>query len=139
MFAAVRVRPAGNANREGTLCPEEWLLVEWPRGEPQPRDYWISTLPAHMPLGELVNQVKRCWIVERDSQELKQEVGLAHYEGRGWRGIHHHATLCVAAYGFLVAERNSYCPWGRVGKLELPPPQIVAASAPRRKYTAAAA
>jgi SRSO17 transposase len=84
-----------------------------------------------MPLGELVNQVKRCWIVERDSQELKQEVGLAHYEGRGWRGIHHHATLCVAAYGFLVAERNSYCPWGRVGKLELPPPQIVAASDPR--------
>ena len=50
------------------------------------------------------------WRIERDYQELKQEVGLGDYEGRGWRGFHHHATLCIAAYGFLIAERAAIPP-----------------------------
>jgi hypothetical protein len=49
---------------------------------------------------------------QRDYQELKQELGLGHFEGRGWRGFHHHATLCVAAYGFLVSERETIPPCG---------------------------
>src|SRR2546430_14715916 len=50
------------------------------------------------------------WRIERDYQELKQEVGLGHFEGRGWRGFHHHATMCIAAYGFLVSERETIPP-----------------------------
>ena len=60
----------------------------------------------------LVDLAKLRWRIERDYQELKQELGLGHYEGRGWRGFHHHASLCIAAYGFLVAEREDF-PLGR--------------------------
>ena len=66
---------------------------------------------------------KHRWIIERDYEELKQELGLGHYEGRGWRGFHHHATLCIAAYGFLVAERTRFFPSARVGNVGLPVPQ----------------
>jgi hypothetical protein len=62
-------------------------------------------LPATTPLVKLVRTAKMRWRIERDYQELKQEFGLSHYEGRGWRGFHHHATLCIAAYGFLLADR----------------------------------
>ncbi len=86
---------------------EEWLLVEWPRGEVEPSKYWLSTLPADTRLQDLVKLAKQRSI-ERDYQELKQELGLGHYEGRGWRGFHHHAILCIAAYGFLIAERNLF-------------------------------
>ena len=84
---------------------EEWLLIEWPRDEAEPTKYWLSTLPADTPLIELVRVAKMRWRIERDYQELKQEFGLSHYEGRNWRGFHHHATLCIAAYGFLLADR----------------------------------
>src|SRR5687768_2685556 len=60
-----------------------------------------------MPLARLVGLAKLRWRIERDYQELKQELGLGHYEGRGWRGFHHHASLTIAAYGFLVAEQLS--------------------------------
>jgi SRSO17 transposase len=63
-------------------------------------------LPADTKLGDLVRLAKQRWIIQRDYQELKQELGLGHFEGRGWRGFHHYATLCIAAYGFLVAERS---------------------------------
>ena len=58
----------------------------------------------------LVDLAKLRWRIERDYQELKQELGLGHYEGRGWRGFHHHATLCIAAYAFLIAERARISP-----------------------------
>src|SRR4051795_9626422 len=67
--------------------------------------YWLATLPPDMPFDRLVDLAKLRWRIERDYQELKQELGLGHYEGRGWRGFHHHATLCIAAYAFLIAER----------------------------------
>src|SRR4051794_32521299 len=70
----------------------------------------MSTLPADTKLKDLVALAKQRWIIERDYEELKQELGLGHYEGRGWRGFHHHATLCIAAYGFLVAERSRFSP-----------------------------
>ena len=102
-FARVRVR-AAQADRPRE---EEWLLIEWPKGEAEPTRYFLSTLPANTPLKELVGVVKMRWRIERDYRELKQEVGLGHYEGRNWRGFHHHASLCIAAYGFLMLERLS--------------------------------
>jgi SRSO17 transposase len=116
-FAAVRVRPAHRDNERAEPRAEEWLLIEWPRGEKEPTKYWLSTLPPATTLKALVKMAKQRWIIERDYQELKQELGLGHFEGRNWRGFHHHATLCIAAYGFLVAERNRFSPSARVGHL----------------------
>jgi SRSO17 transposase len=123
-FAALRVRPAHRDYWRAEPHPEEWLLIEWPTGESEPTKYWLSTMPANTALIELVHMAKHRWIIERDYQELKQELGLGHYEGRGWRGFHHHATLCIAAYGFLVAERNRFSPSARIGNLGLPTPQL---------------
>lgn len=100
-FAAVRVRPA----QGDRLRPEEWLVIEWPRDDAEPFRYWLSNLPSKTSIKALVNTLKARWRIERDYQDLKQEFGLDHYEGRGWRGFHHHASLCVAAYGFLVGQR----------------------------------
>ena len=104
-FAAVRVRHAGGNTGKARLHPEQWLLIESPAEDGEPLKYYLSTLPEHLALNELVAQAHLRWRIERDYQELKQELGLGHYEGRGWRGFHHHASLSVAAYGFLVAER----------------------------------
>ena len=104
-FAAVRVRCATRDTQRSEMRPEEWLLIEWPKGEPEPTKYFLSTLPAGTPMKELVRIAKLRWRIERDYQELKQELGLGHFEGRSWRGFHHHATLCIAAYGFLLTER----------------------------------
>jgi SRSO17 transposase len=122
-FAALRVRPAHRDYWRAKPHPEEWLLIEWPSDETEPTKYWLSTLSTDTPLVELVHMAKHRWIIERDYQELKQELGLGHYEGRGWRGFHHHATLCIAAYGFLVAERNRFFPSARIGNLGLPVPE----------------
>ncbi len=105
-FAAVRVR-AAHRDEEGLRAPraQQWLLIEWPVDQAEPTKYWLSTLPAKTALVELVKTAKMRWRIERDYQDLKQEFGLSHYEGRGWRGFHHHATLCIAAYGFLLADR----------------------------------
>ena len=105
-FAAVRVR-AAHRDEEGLRAQraEQWLLIEWPIDQAEPTKYWLSTLPADSALVDLVKTAKMRWRIERDYQELKQEFGLSHYEGRGWRGFHHHATLCIAAYGFLLADR----------------------------------
>jgi SRSO17 transposase len=104
-FAAVRVRCAHRDYGRGEPRPEQWLLVEWPKAEAEPTKYFLSTLSADTPLKELVRIAKLRWRIERDYQELKQELGLGHFEGRSWRGFHHHATLCIAAYGFLLTER----------------------------------
>ena len=119
-FAAVRVRPAHRDFERSEPYPEQWLLIEWPNQQSQPTKYWFSTLPAETKLRELVRLAKQRWIIERDYEELKQELGLGHYEGRGWRGFHHHATLCIAAYGFLVAERSRFSPSARAAKVDLP-------------------
>src|SRR6202022_2413575 len=111
-FARVRVRAARRDERRHEMRPEEWLLIEWPKGENEPTKYWLSTLPADIAFHRLVYFAKLRWRIERDYQELKQEVGLGHFEGRGWRGFHHHATLCIAAYGFLISERETIPPSG---------------------------
>ena len=130
-FAAVQVRPAHRDTWRSEPHPEEWLLIEWPEGDAEPTKYWLSTLPEYFSLKQLVYRAKHRWIIERDYQELKQELGLGHYEGRGWRGFHHHATLCIAAYGFLVAERNRFSPSAAVGNLELSLPKVPKKFRPR--------
>ncbi len=111
-FAAVRVRPAHRDYQRSTPRPEEWCLIEWPADEAEPTKYFLSTLPENISRRALVNATKLRWRIERDYQDLKQELGLGHYEGRGWRGFHHHATLCIAAYGFLISERGAIPPSG---------------------------
>ena len=110
-FARVRVHVGHNQAIPELLSPE-WLLIEWPEGEAEPTKYWLSTLPEDISFRRLVDLTKLRWRIERDYLELKQEVGLGHYEGRGWRGFHHHATLCIAAYGFLISERETIPPSG---------------------------
>jgi len=139
-FAAVRVRPAHRDHNRSEPYPEEWLLVEWPASETEPTKYWLSTLPPRTRLTALARLVKHRWIIERDYEELKQELGLGHYEGRGWRGFHHHATLRIAAYGFLVIERTRFSPSARAGRLELRtariPPEFQPRGSPRARRTA---
>jgi SRSO17 transposase len=102
-FARARVRVAHGE----VLRAEEWLVIEWPMGEARPTKYFLCTLPAEASFERLVDTIKMRWRIERDYLELKQELGLGHYEGRNWRGFHHHASLCIAAYGFLMLERLS--------------------------------
>jgi len=109
-FAAVRLRPASRDYNLTRPRAEEWLLIEWPEGDGEPLKYWLSTLPADASMRDLVATAKLRWRIERDFRELKQELGLGHYEGRGWRGFHHHASLCIAAYGFLISERETLPP-----------------------------
>ena len=139
-FAAVRVRPAHRDYRQAEPRAEEWLLVEWPRGQAEPSKYWISTMPPDAKPKTLIKTAKHRWIIERDYEELKQELGLGHFEGRNWRGFHHHATLCIAAYGFLVAERNRFSPSARAGRLRLfdpgPEPDFRPRGSPRTPRTA---
>jgi SRSO17 transposase len=108
-FARIRVRCAQDRAAKGRV-PEEWLLIEWPPDEKAPTKFWLSTLGANVTFTHLVHTAKLRWRIERDYLELKQEIGLGHFEGRGWKGFHHHATLCIAAYAFLVAERAAFPP-----------------------------
>lgn len=103
-FAAVRVHPAHH-DAGAVPCAEQWLLVEWPESEAEPTEYWLSNLPPCTTLKLLVRTAKGRWRTKRDVEGLKQVAGLGHYEGRGWRGFHHHASLCIATYGFVVADR----------------------------------
>jgi SRSO17 transposase len=107
-FVALRVRPAGvklrRASRGGEL-PVRWLLAEWPQGEPEPVKYWLASLPADTPLARLVALAKLRWRVEHDYRELKDALGLDHFEGRSWQGWHHHVTLVSVAHAFVTLER----------------------------------
>src|SRR6516165_3836599 len=109
-FARVRVHTSPTRGRRER--PEETLLIEWPGDEAKPTKYWLSTLDENISFRELVDTAKMRWRVERDYQELKQEVGLGHFEGRSWPGFHHHGTLCIAIYGFLISEREMIPPSG---------------------------
>ena len=122
-FQRVRVQAAGDGT--GDSEPVEWLLIEWPKGEKEPTKFWFSTLPETMPLDQMIDITMMRWRIERDYHDLKQEVGLGHFEGRGWRGFHHHATMCIAAYGFLVSERGAFPPsgpqsWNFIQKFAVP-------------------
>jgi SRSO17 transposase len=130
-FARVRVRAAHRDYWLAEPRAEEWLLIEWPQGENEPTKYWLSTLPDDITFRRLVDIAKLRWRIERDYQELKQEVGLGHFEGRGWRGFHHHATLCIAAYGFLISERETIPPSRPRCARPFPPPALPDGYRPR--------
>jgi len=105
-FVALRVRPANDAQRdEDGVLPERWLLAEWPAGKDVPTKYWLSNLPADTTIGTLVQLAKLRWRVEHDYRELKQCLGLDHYEGRSYRGLHHHLTCVSVAHAFLTTTR----------------------------------
>ena len=112
-FAVVRVRPANGDCKRSQARDVEWLLIEWPENEDEPTKYWLSTLPEDTKIEDLVDIAKLRWRIERDYQDLKQEIGLGHYEGRGWRGFHHHAALAIVAYGFLICEAGAFSPLAR--------------------------
>lgn len=131
-FARIRVRAAHRDYNRSAPRNEEWLLVEWPSDEEKPTKFWLATVPGDVAFDRLVELAKLRWRIERDYQELKQELGLGHFEGRGWRGFHHHATLCIAAYAFLVAERARIPPSEPAKLLEAPP---VPGSSPGRSPT----
>jgi SRSO17 transposase len=105
-FIALRVRPANSAQRdEDGALPERWLLAEWPDDNDEPVKYWRSNLPVDTPLDRLVHLAKLRWRVEHDYRELKQCLGLDHYEGRSYRGLHHHLTCVTVAHAFLTCCR----------------------------------
>lgn len=104
-FAFLRVHAAERHTKRRPPSDEQWLIIEWPRDEEKPTKYYLSTLPATTSHRELVRFAKLRWRIERDYQELKQEIGLDHFEGRMWRGFHHHATLCSVAHAFLALRR----------------------------------
>jgi SRSO17 transposase len=135
-FARVRVHVGHRHQRAGDVS-EEWLLVEWPRDKAEPTKYWLSTLPKNISFHALVDIAKLRWRVERDYQDLKQEVGLGDYEGRGWLGFHHHATLCIAAYGFLISERETIPPSGPRSTAFFTQPAVPAGYRPRGSAIAA--
>jgi len=126
-FLALRVRVSHRDYTLEQVRDPEWLLIEWPESEKEPTKYFLSTLPVRTPVKRLVETVKMRWRIEHDYEELKQELGLTHFEGRGWRGFHHHATLTIASYAFLVAERGRFSPSG-VGEGA---PRLKAARLPR--------
>lgn len=135
-FAALRVRLAHRDYWRSQPHPEQWLLIEWPATAKEPTKYWLSNLPASISLRKLVAITKLRWRIERDYEELKQELGLGHFEGRNWRGFHHHATLSIAAYGFLVREQCLFSPSAdsqppRAQDIRFPVPRLEASYTPR--------
>lgn len=109
-FALCRVRPAHRDYWRSAPRAEEWLVIEWPESETEPTKYWLSNAPQIAPAEDLIRLIKLRWRIERDFEEMKDELGLDHYEGRSWRGFHHHGILCMAAYAFLAAERARLSP-----------------------------
>ena len=103
-FAAWRVQPSHGFHEGKPPRKEVWLLSEWPEGEKEPTKYFLCGLPADYPLRRLVRLAKSRWKIEQDYQQLKEELGLDHYEGRSWQGWHHHVTLVMLAHAFLTLE-----------------------------------
>ena len=125
-----RVRPASGDTALFAPRAYEWLLIEWPKDEKAPTKYWLSTMSEAAPLIDLVTTSMLRWRIERDYQNLKQELGLGQYEGRSWQGFHHHATVCIAAYGFLLITQGGFSPWGRP-RIRFPQPPVPAGFRPR--------
>jgi SRSO17 transposase len=103
-FTAMRIQPAHGYRNHDSLPPRQWLLVEWPHQEKEPTKFWFCSLPHQTGLRRLVRLAKIRWQVEQNYQQQKHELGLDHYEGRGYRGWHHHVTMNMVAYGFLLLE-----------------------------------
>jgi SRSO17 transposase len=112
-FWAARVQPSHRYQDGRPPGKPVWLLVEWPESEQAPTKYCLCDLPAHYTPRRLVRLVKCRWKIEQDYHQLKEELGLDHYEGRNWRGWHHHVTMVMLAHAFLTLEtlRNKKNYW----------------------------
>lgn len=104
-FAVLRCHVAHGWAQGKAPQPERWVLIKWPEGAEKPDHYWVSNLPEDIELTELVRLAKLRWRIEQDYEQLKDELGLDHFEGRSWNGWHRHAAMVSMAYGFLVLER----------------------------------
>lgn len=108
-FAFERVHLAEGHTKGRPPSEIQWLICEWRPAKKEHR-YYVSSLPRSTSKSELVRLTKLRWRIERDYQEMKGEIGLDHFEGRTWRGFHHHATLCAVAHGFLAIQRRVFSP-----------------------------
>lgn len=109
-FAAVRIRTARGHTKGRAPGDEQWLLCEWPQRAERPTTFYLSDLPKRTSRQRLVYLAKIRWRIERDYQEMKSQLGLDHFEGRSWRGFHHHAACVAAAHAFLTIERALFPP-----------------------------
>jgi len=109
-FAMRRVTPCGEQGQELDERSTVWLLIEWRDGEADPANYYFSSLPEDTSLDSLVAITTQRWRTERAYQDLKGELGLDHYEGRKFRGWHHHISVVLCCYAFAVAERHRIFP-----------------------------
>lgn len=130
-FARVRVTCAHRDHLRSMPRDPEWLLIEWPQRAKSPTKFWLSNVPETAPFEDLVDLVMLRWRIERDYEELKTELGLGHFEGRSWRGFHHHASLCIAAYGFLAAERCLFPPGATAARPAFALPAVPGGFRPR--------
>jgi SRSO17 transposase len=105
-----RIRTAHKADKGNPLGPEEWLIIVWNEEKNEPTDFFLSNLHRRIRPKKLVELALLRWRIERDYQDMKQEVGLEHYEGRSWVGLHHHLTICMAAHAFLASQRKLFPP-----------------------------
>jgi SRSO17 transposase len=105
-FAARRVVPAyDDPGRAAEQREELWLLVEWRDGEAEPANYFLSSLPKRWTKKQLIRTVMQRWRTERIYEDMKGELGFDHYEGRSFQGWHHHVSVVLSCYAFVVAER----------------------------------
>jgi SRSO17 transposase len=107
-FAFVRVVAAHPVTRDHRPPRWEWLIIEWPEDQEAPTDYWLANLPEDTEPERLARLARLRWTIELDYRQLKGELGLDHYEGRSYRGFHHHCALVTCAHAFLTLER--LCP-----------------------------
>lgn len=136
-FAAIRIRTAHRHALGAPPSEEMWLLCEWPRRQDQPSKLYVSNLPEKTSLKKLVYLAKLRWRIERDYQEMKGELGLDHFEGRGWRGFHHHVACVAASHAFLAFQRVRFPPEDRKAHAARVPPRVAASPpAPHRNLSA---
>lgn len=116
-FAFVRVKTAHDDGIEPAEREPQWLVIEWPDGEKAPTKFVLTTLPRRMSKKQIVRIFKERWRTERMYEDLKGELGLDHFEGRSYAGWHHHVSVALCCYAFVVAERARAFPpsagWAR--------------------------
>ena len=124
-FALKRVVPAGRSSESDA----QWLLVEWRDGEKEPANYFLATLPQTTTKRQLIRLVMQRWRTERVYEDLKGELGLDHFEGRRFPGWHHHVSVALCCYAFIVAERVQRFPPSARGALGHGPEPLKAGAA----------
>ena len=116
-FAIRRVVPCNQPVQAGEPTKPLWLIIEWRDGDSAPANYFLSNLPDDIAPMDLVRVTMQRWRTERAYEDLKGELGLDHFEGRRFRGWHHHISVVLCCYAFLVSERVRHFPPSAAGPL----------------------